>query len=185
MKGQDQNLAYVYSSYSGANCCFQSEIDSRLTNISKVAPSFSTFLETDVPGEERILVCIENQFFIFKPNGQIVQEVEFVDPELEGKAGQEFRVREVSSNMVYFVFEELDVVYQLMAPPKKAKYQFERTTEFNLVPQEDDIEVDPKSGRTFKSKKKLEKYRKANSAQAVFPVSGETPRSKRSNTTQI
>ena len=90
--------------------------------------------------------------------------MEFIDPELEGKEGQEFTVREVSSNMLYFIFEGLDVVYQLMAPPKKAKYQFERTTDFNLVPQDDDIIVDPKSGRTFKSKKKLEKFKKANSA---------------------
>lgn len=134
MPDQPQNLAYIYETYYSAYCSFISTIDSKLTNLTKVEPSFATFLETDIPGEEKILVCIENKFFIFKPNGQIVQEVDFVDAELDQKEDMTFTVKEVSSNMQFFIFEEMNVVYQLMAPPKKAKYQFERTTEFNLIP---------------------------------------------------
>lgn len=39
--------------------------------------------------------------------------------------------------------------------------------------------MDPDTGRTFKSKKKMEKYKKKASQQTVYPVTQETPASKR------
>jgi len=57
-----------------------------------------------------ILVGIKNKYFLFKPNGEIVQEVP-----IEGSTPNEpgLQIKDVSDNLEYFLFQDRNQIYSL------------------------------------------------------------------------
>lgn len=80
------NLAYYYQDYNGNGAMFFLNcLGSKLNFIANTYVAFAAFIQTDIPTEERLLVLIGITFFIFKPNGQIVGEVEIKDKKLSAE----------------------------------------------------------------------------------------------------
>lgn len=97
-------------------------LGSKLNFLANCSCSFASFIETDVPREERLLVLIGATFLIFKPNGQIHSEVEIRDKKLRQESS--LSIRDVSANSKYFVFNYISKVFHLGYDEKRDRYYF-------------------------------------------------------------
>lgn len=98
--------------------------------------SYASFLVQDKLGDEEILVCINGFFFLFKPNGEIIQEVLLQDPSFDNEDPLE--VQDVSDTLAFFVFKGIEKVYELITKGEKC---FKIKSPFFRVPQENLTEI--------------------------------------------
>ena len=113
----EDNLAYFYdygkTENGGGKFVFRNCMDSRLNFLSNVHVSYASFLIPDKIGEEKLLVAIKGKFFIFKPNGEMLDSVEFKVPPDTIPAHVELEVEDVSDSLEYFIFKNVSSVFKL------------------------------------------------------------------------
>lgn len=134
------NLAYYYQDYEGMGYMFfMNCLGSKLNFLANTNVNYASFIETDIPKEERILVQIGTAFFIFKPNGQIMSEVKIKDKKLRSEYS--LSVQGVSDNAKYFVFYYINKVFELVHHPETDTYSFQTIKKYALIPQENDAKI--------------------------------------------
>lgn len=121
MKDGTDNLAYFFEDQENDGyAVFINCLDNKLNLLTNVKASYASFLQQECFGNEEILVCIRGVFFIFSPNGEIKQEVPIIDPGNIDKLKQvEIEVEDVSDTLKYFVFKQIEKVYELATDGEK------------------------------------------------------------------
>ena len=88
--------------------------------------------------ENLVLLGINGRFYIFKPNGEIQQEVL-----IEEQEDQKLEIKDVSDNLQFFVFQNVEQVFHLEKEETAGTFFFKKHTNFSLIPQ--DKPVSPKT----------------------------------------
>lgn len=108
------SLAYFSQTPQGENfCVFKNCMSSKTNFLVNVECSYASFLNQEVFEFAEILVGIKGNFFIFRPNGEIEQEVHFLEAPTKEKRPWEDKILDVSDTLNYFVFEGIERVYEL------------------------------------------------------------------------
>ena len=68
-------IVHIYKNDDQRVCCLQPSKDTRKHILLSRKPNFVSFVETDQIGAERIMAKFADSFFLYKPNGIMLQEI--------------------------------------------------------------------------------------------------------------
>lgn len=124
----EDNLAYFFDYGKGENgggkFVFRNCMDSRLNFLANVNVSYASFLIPEKIGEDKLLVAIKGNFFIFKPNGEIIKQVDFEIPDDTFPSDLELEVEDVSDSLEFFIFKDVASVFRLVKTDEADTYKF-------------------------------------------------------------